>query len=245
MPTGVTGLFPVNWSLFDETMTWCVRCGLDENRLRAEGKAGCSNCYVVFRGLLHPLVRSGVHRLAGRDDLSVQTDRLLARDRVLSVRYRLGRNLRNGIFIPGSHVHRQTIRENLQKICGSPLENEKHVYFDEDQLRAEWYIHDSAEMGRVLERERDFMSPEFAWHSGFVNACPTNCIRGNKISVLLEIENTAGFIRELPGYIRVAAYEKPFLEKKNQKILLLVKNCKNGIIARFFSDINRVLDKFC
>jgi protein-arginine kinase len=127
--------------------------------------------------------------------------------RIVSVRFRLARNLRVGAF---PYFDSQIKKlESLLSPLGIPVEKNRtlgqglgqyRLYFgSEDHIRFEWVVVStdlsvsSKAIFAQLERVRDLFFQPHLWAYkrglGFINSCPTNWGRGDRISAIIEIQS--------------------------------------------------------
>jgi hypothetical protein len=228
----------------------CIRCGLSEEIFISTGKFGCGSCHkVLFSGNLS---RLGNKNRDANIDLINDLESIRRAIHSPAYRLRIARCLRKGFF-PHYTSQVEEIRSLLSRLeipfhdtKNESLElniGEKFYFGEEDHLRYEWKSNEpsiflqnkiwNSHFLRFL-----FLKQLWAWEKniGFINSCPTNCGRGDRLSVQFRIPKTTFFdlIRQLSPFLGFGIDFLPKLESEVGKILdsdlILVQiSCKNAV----------------
>lgn len=194
-------------------MLKCPECGWTATVLQKTGRYGCSGCYsrfgvparVFFKAeakieppdspLTIPLIGRIWDYVSNLSFAQLQKD---LRKCQLSIRYRLMRNLKGFPFRQSDHCHQSLIsllrsnfgiqpipvQDKYQTIIGKG----QFYFFEEDHLRWQGYI-GRDRIFSVVRQFRKYSGFSRHFQYGYLAACPTNSGRGDKLSVLLNLEN--------------------------------------------------------
>jgi len=153
-------------------MQFCPNCGLREEVFVRLGKWGCSTCALVFPPQPHPELTSTTSVLE-----LIQLE--VPRERI-SFRYRIARCFSKGFF---PYWDRQELQAERFRAEIAPFSRGNLVSpATEDHLRWEWWENSPWS----LEEKRFWCNRKlWAWRPGlgFLNACPTNRGRGDRLSL--------------------------------------------------------------
>lgn len=231
-------------------MPHCIRCGLSEGIFISTGKFGCWSCHkVLFSGNLSRL--GNINKNPNLDSIN-NLETIRQAIHLPTYRLRIARCLRKGFF-PHYTSQVEEIRSLLSRL-EIPLHDSKNeslelaigerFYFgEEDHLRYEWKSNEptiflqnriwNSHLLRFL-----YLKQLWAWEKniGFINSCPTNCGRGDRLSVQFRIPKPAFFdlIRQFSPFLgfgidflpKPESYEGNILE--SDPILVQI-SCKNAV----------------
>lgn len=187
-------------------MDHCGYCGLTRTSFGNYGKLGCVHC-VQFLDI--PALQKKNRFKAIPQEFVEELKKLLNGNhfRIVSVRLRLARNLRAGTF---PYFDSQTKKlESLVPDLGIPIgkyqslasgKGQVRLYLgSEDHIRFEWTseFSDPWIVTRVIPPQlraiKHFFFQPHLWAYkrglGFINSCPTNWGRGDRISAIIEIQS--------------------------------------------------------
>ena len=106
--------------------------------------------------------------------------------------------------------------------------------FDEDHIRAEFFL-TSTECNKnqfpAIFYDKDIF--DYKDNFGYLTSCPTNSIKGNKVSALLDLSHLMEDFK-----IQILNKYKENIIKKdnfNNKIILFIKNYDKNILIRFLN----------
>ncbi|TGN21106.1 hypothetical protein [Leptospira idonii] len=182
----------------------CLKCGLTESTFRKTGKFGCSSCIFVF------LPESSFSRISSDQIIKLRESETALKPKHkfdwknISFRVRITRCLREGFF-PYYSSEKGSIVSFLEK-KGLALQEgefseskglettseqmERFYSNGEDHLRYEKIWKQDTFDGKKQGLDGKFLKILFekgiwAWSPriGFINSCPTNCGRGDRLSV--------------------------------------------------------------
>lgn len=181
----------------------CPVCGYKTEELELTGKCKCQYCYEQF----FENSKAAYKFSYNKQNLSIPPKYLLLEKQELeerifqkaniSVRYRIARNIDG--FLLGRHSENNeilltTIRNlfvdwDLSSIQPNLVQKngKYHLhFFDEDHIRIEFFPNHLTELEFSIQ-EKEFWNNTryfaFAKKLGFLNSCPTNLGRGNKLSI--------------------------------------------------------------
>lgn len=175
----------------------CIQCGLTISKFLEIGKFGCASCHQFFLpSKLTRVVSKHRDLLDSLDDFKL-ANKIHWTD--VSFRLRIARCFRNGFF-PFYNRLEDRARELLHKngfvLTENKLETQplvsgaKFYLGEEDHLRFEWILGSQPSFLRARFLKLGnlrflFERGIWAWHPkiGFINSCPTNCGRGDRLSV--------------------------------------------------------------
>ena len=217
----------------------CFYCGTGVNDFIRDGKLGCRNCYEVILNLKEANALSQLTYFAKDSILSTENLPQMLQSCMnfnIPIRFRLARNLKNQFY---TKLENSNVYKKLEYI----LEHEEvkkftkfgKVYcFDEDHIRAEFFL-TSTECNKnqfpAIFYDKDIF--DYKDNFGYLTSCPTNSIKGNKVSALLDLSHLMEDFK-----IQILNKYKENIIKKdnfNNKIILFIKNYDKNILIRFLN----------
>lgn len=167
-------------------------------------------------------------------------------------RLRYSRSIKNRFYQPGIHEKEEIQSFIEQKIVNLPeLSKRNHLirnnrwyiyFFDEDHVRLEAFFTNGVPK-LEMNIKKFLFSGYFAYTSsiGFISSCPTNCGRGNKLSVIMDFRELirsgeiANFYKLLPVFIEIKDKKGiGYLDLQHSEAILYTKNFSNSRKNVFF-----------
>jgi len=242
-------------------MDFCPLCGLSSEFFLSTGKFGCRSCPYIFlpkqirRAKFLPIAKFELEKLTNVKEFP--------HPNWTGIRYRLriARCLRKGFF-PYYARYEDEILNLLEKAKLIQLHQVKkkdsntsqglHFYFgDEDHLRFEIVGEKSEFQSMFSDTYHDckkflYQTNLWAYETpiGFINSCPTNCGRGDRMSVQAKIESK--YVPELVNYLeplmgfgiefspQVDVHSREKLETNRVLVQISCKNAFPSQKLRFF-----------
>jgi protein-arginine kinase len=227
----------------------CVRCGLTKNAFLAFGKFGCPSCHEIFLpGKLVRVTQNSKDRLVDLQNIKALP---AISWKEISFRLRIARCLRQGFFpyyARSEDVIRNLLTKNGLQLTESGLEtkpaagNGRYYLGEEDHLRWEWISAKAPNSPplriQVLPFSR-FLYERGLWawdpQVGFINSCPTNCGRGDRLSVQARTtrESVLAISSSITNYLSFGLDFSSMADvqrengAESQSVLVQI-SCKNG-----------------
>lgn len=181
---------------------------------------------------------------------------LCANNNQVQIRFRLARNFKNCPFLINQscldNINSQIIQfiKNSFGISIYPFPNNKIpiagynlYFFDEDHIRIEKWIDKywTEYQSNIL---RVFSNPDIFSHTskiGYINSCPTNSIRGNKLSIEIDLKNlfliqNGLLVQKLITFVdsfRIVSKKIYLSNIDSKKIILHTKNFNQTRLSEF------------
>jgi hypothetical protein len=169
---------------------FCPSCGLTKKLFLETGRFGCKTCHSLFLNSRSLRTPAFPERNISYFEKFLQKGDLAPKERDFSLRYRISRCFSGGFF---PYFDRQT--ENAEKWAEQArqvLRSGRFFPNKEDHFRWEWITkEDFRAEPKLSPQETEFFSNNQIWafskKIGFLNSCPTNCGRGDRFSIQLEV----------------------------------------------------------
>jgi len=238
---------------------FCPNCGKTKAGIVTSGRFGCANCALVFPEFLPrsqiPINQLELEKFLNqtgspeiRRNMKEIMDGNLIPDGIF--RIRLARN--TATFFENDAIVKEEIRKNLMNtlatIPGVVFENPalgewRAYFFDEDHLRMEKFFQGSCIINTKVQDFLDSGIFSYVPKKGYILSCPTNSIRGNKISVVRKLSGNflanhfLKFQKIFPFLEFKDESGRGFLDKNGSTVNIFAKNFNNYRKNLFYSAI--------
>ncbi len=154
----------------------------------------------------------------------------------MSIRFRLARNFRNQFYtkLENSNVYKK-LEYFLDHQEVKKFTKFGKVYcFDEDHIRAEFFLK-TAECSKnqfpAIFYDKNIF--DYKDNFGYLTSCPTNSIKGNKVSALLDLSELTEDIK----FKFLKKYEENIIKNYNlnKNVIFFIKNYDKNKLIKFFN----------